>query len=137
MVMELSTYQRDGDFFRLEETVQPLVPNNVLKESLIFKPRVRLTELDKVLRRDDAKILLPEIINEEIITKIEEARIGRGLVDVIRIDSDSYSWLEETGFNAEIVPEGAEIPIKHATWEKFYVSVLKIGVRPVITKEMV
>lgn len=120
-----------------KEYIEPLVPVSELKETFTLKEKVKFTELEKVLRRDDAKLLLPEIIDEQIITKIEEERVGRGLVDVVGIDSDSISWLEETGFNAHIVPEGAEVPIEHATWEKFFVSVLKIGVRPVLTQEMI
>lgn len=119
------------------EMIQPIVPVKELRETFLYKEKVKFTELEKVLRRDDAKLLLPEIIDEQIQTKIEEERIGRGLLDVVSIDSDSISWLEETGFNAHVVPEGAEIPIEHATWEKFFVSVLKIGVRPVLTQEMI
>lgn len=121
----------------LTETVQPIVPVKQFREAFLYKDKVKFTELAKVLRRDDAKLLLPEIIDEQIQTKVEEERIGRGLLDVVSIDSDSISWLEETGFNAHVVPEGAEIPIEHATWEKFFVSVLKIGVRPVLTQEMI
>lgn len=119
------------------EMIQPAVPVREFRETFLYKNKVKFTELDKVLRRDDAKILLPEILDEQIQTKLEEVLIGRGLVDVIPIDSDSISWLEETGFNADIVPEGSAIPIAHATWEKFFVSVEKIGVRPVFTQEMI
>jgi HK97 family phage major capsid protein len=121
----------------VKEFIQPLVSPREFRETFELKEKVKFTELDKVLRRDDAKILLPEIIDEQIQTTVEEKLIGRGLVDVVNIQSDSISWMEETGFNAYIVPEGAEIPIEHATWEKFFVSVLKIGVRPVITQEMI
>lgn len=119
------------------EMIQPIVPVKELRESFLYKDKVKFTELEKVLRRDDAKLLLPEIIDEQIQTKVEEERIGRGMLDVVSIDSDSISWLEETGFNAHVVPEGSEIPIEHATWEKFFVSVLKIGVMPVLTQEMI
>ena len=127
----------EAQFFESDEMITPLVTRRKMIEQIMYRPKVKLTELEKVLRRDDAKILLPEIIDERIQTKVEEERIGRTLVDLIPIQSDSISWLEETGFNAEIVPEGAEVPIAHATWEKFFVSVLKIGVRPVLTKEMI
>lgn len=121
----------------IQETITPLVPIKEVRETFMYKDKVKLAELDKVLRRDDAKLLLPEIIDEQIQSKILEEIIGRGLVEVVPIDSDSISWMEETGFNAHVVPEGSEIPIEHATWEKFFVSVLKIGVRPVITQEMI
>lgn len=122
---------------QMKEMIRPAVSVRELKETFIMKEKVKFTELDKVLRRDDAKLLLPEIIDEQIQSKLLEELIGRGLVDVVSIDSDSISWLEETGFNADVVPEGAAIPVSHATWEKFFVSVLKIGVRPVLTQEMI
>lgn len=126
-----------ASLFEVEEEIKPLVSMPKLQEWAMYQPTTNLIELTKVLRRDDAKILLPEVLDETIITKVEEAVVGRNLVDVVAISGDSFSWMEETGFEAEMIPEGSEIPIAHATWEKFYVSVEKYGIRPVITKEMV
>ncbi len=132
-------FDEDGysNLFDIDRMITTNVNVNKLKEFALFKPKTKLTELDGVLKRDDARVLIPEVLNEQIQTKVQEARVGRELVQTVSMSSDSMAWMEETGFEAEIVPEGAEVPIKHATWEKFYINVVKTGVRPVITREMI
>jgi len=132
-------FDEDGysNLFEMDKMITTNVDVDKLKEFALFKPKTKLSEIDGVLRRDDARVLIPEVLNEQIQTKVQEARVGRELVQTVSLAGDSMAWLEETGFEAEQVPEGAEVPIKHATWEKFYINVVKIGVRPVITREMI
>lgn len=93
--------------------------------------------LDATLTTDDLTFLMPEVLNREIITIAEDARIGRNFVDVVRINSESESYLKEYGFTASIVPEGAEVPLGKTRYEKLHITVFKVGVRPQLTYESI
>ena len=93
--------------------------------------------LDATLTTDDLTFLMPEVLNREIITIAEDARIGRNFVDVIRINSESESYLKEYGFTASIVPEGSEVPLGKTRYEKLHITVFKVGVRPRLTYESI
>lgn len=135
----LVKYDQDGytNIFSIDEMIKTKVDVSQLREMAMFKQSWKLQEVDDILTRDVARILIPEILNEQIQTKVEEARIWRNLVDVVRVRGPTFSWLEEEGFEASQVPEGAEIPIQHATWEKKHASIIKTAVRCVITREMI
>lgn len=96
-----------------------------------------LTEVNAAIRRDVQKLLIPEIINEQILTVAEENRIARNLCSYIKTETDSMTWLKERGFEAMQIEEGSEIEARKGTYEKFTLVVKKIGVRPVVTNEMV
>ena len=96
-----------------------------------------IQELEGFMSRDDAMLLLPEVISEEILTRAELKRVGRSLCDTVAIPGSSYSMLREETFEATEVPEGAEIPIARTSYEKINVTPYKIGIRPHLTREMV
>lgn len=135
----LVKFDQDGytNVFSIDGMITTKVDVSELRKQAMFKQSWKLQEVDDILTRDVARILIPEILNEQIQTKVEEARIWRGLVDVVRVRGPTFSWLEEEGFEASQVPEGAEIPIQHATWEKKHASIIKNAVRCVITREMI
>lgn len=93
--------------------------------------------LDDALTTEDLMFLMPESLNREIITLAEEARIGRNFLDVIRISSESESFLKEYGFAAAEVPEGAEVPVGKPRYEKIHLLTFKVGVRPLLTYEAI
>lgn len=93
--------------------------------------------LDDMLTTDDLDILMPEVINRQIITIAEAARLGRNFVDVIPISGNSVSWIKEFGFAAAEIEEGAEIPIGKTRYEKLNLTVIKTGVRPLLTYESI
>lgn len=123
--------------FNVDEIIRSKVDVGKLREMALFNQTPSLREVDDVLTRDVARIMIPEIINEQIQTKIEEKRIGRNLVRTIRVKSPTFIWMEEGKFQAEKVTEGGEIPKKHLTWEQYSASVFKTGVSCAITREMV
>lgn len=106
-----------------------------LEEFALYQPT--LDEINSAIRRDSQKLLIPEVINENILTVAEEARIARSLCQQVSIDTDSMTWLKERGFEAVQIAEGSEIPARKGTYEKFTLVVGKTGVRPHITNEMV
>lgn len=93
--------------------------------------------LDDALTTQDLQFLMPETLNRQIITLAEDARIGRNFVEVMRINSESESFLKEYGFTAQIVPEGGEIPLGKTRYEKVYLTVFKVGIRPLLTYEAI
>ncbi len=93
--------------------------------------------LDTPLTTEDLMFLMPEVLNREIITIAEDARIGRNFVDVMRINSESESFLKEYGFAAAEVPEGAEVPLGKTRYEKLHLTTFKVGVRPLLTYEAI
>lgn len=93
--------------------------------------------LDDTITTDDLVYLMPEVINREIITIAEDARIGRNFLQVIRINSESESFLKEFGFQAAKVPEGGEIPLGKTRYEKLLITTFKVGVRPQLTYEAI
>lgn len=97
-----------------------------------------LNEINSSIRRDSQKLLIPEVINEQILTVAEEERVGRTLCQHVALTTgDSMTWLKERGFEATQIAEGAEIPSRKGTYEKFTLTVGKTGIRPHITNEMV
>lgn len=106
-----------------------------LEEFSLFNPT--LDEINASIQRDSQKLLIPEVIQENILTVAEEARVARGLCQLIAIDTDSYTWLKERGFEAVQIAEGSEIPARKGTYEKYTLVVGKTAVRPLITNEMV
>jgi len=106
-----------------------------LEEFALYSPS--LEELNSAIRRDSQKLLIPEVINENILTVAEEARIARTLCQQVMIDTDSMTWLKERGFEAVQIEEGSEIPARKGTYEKFTLTVGKTGIRPHITNEMI
>lgn len=93
--------------------------------------------LDTPLTTEDLLFLMPEVLNREIITIIEDARVGRNFVDTIKINSESESFLKEYGFAASEVPEGAEVPLGKTRYEKLHLTTFKVGVRPLLTYEAI
>ena len=93
--------------------------------------------LDSAVFTKDIKLLIPEVLNRQIITIAEDRRIGRNLIDVVRINGPSESWLKEFGFQAAVVPEGGEVPVAKLHHEKLYLNVFKTGVRPKLTYESI
>lgn len=93
--------------------------------------------LDSPTFSQDVKLLIPEVINRHIITAAEDLRVGRNLLDVIRINGPSESFLKEYGFQAFEVEEGGEVPLGKTRYEKFFINVIKSGVRPVLTYETI
>jgi len=93
--------------------------------------------LDTPLTTEDLMFLMPEVLNREIITIAEDARIGRNFVDVIKINSESESFLKEYGFAAAEVPEGAEVPLGKTRYEKLHLTTMKVGIRPLLTYEAI
>ncbi|RLI54726.1 MAG: phage major capsid protein [Candidatus Thorarchaeota archaeon] len=136
--MAIPQYQR-----RLEESLidkydlleQEIRLDRPLEELALFSPTME--ELNASIRRDTQKLLIPEVINENILTVAEEARIARNLCQYVRIDTDSITWLKERGFDAVQVEEGSEIPSRQGTYEKYTLVVGKIAARPYITNEMI
>lgn len=106
-----------------------------LEEFSLFNPT--LDEINAAIQRDSQKLLIPEVIQENILTVAEEARIARSLCQQIAIDTDSYTWLKERGFEAVQITEGSEIPARKGTYEKYTLVVGKIAARPTITTEMI
>jgi len=109
--------------------------NQPLEEFSLFNPT--LEEINASIRRDTQKLLIPEVINENILTVAEENRVARTLCQQMTIDTDSITWLKERGFEAVQVEEGSEIPARQGTYEKFTLVMQKIAVRPHITNEMI
>lgn len=113
----------------------PIKLEKSLEEFALFNPT--LDEINSAIRRDSQKLLIPEVINEQILTVAEEARIARGLCQYVRTETDSMTWLKERGFEAMQVEEGSELEARKGTYEKYTLVVKKTGVRPTITNEMV
>jgi len=93
--------------------------------------------LDDAITTQDLAFLMPETLNRQIITLAEDARIGRNFVEVMRINGESESFMKEYGMTAEIVPEGGEIPLGKTRYEKVYLTVFKVGIRPLLTYEAI
>lgn len=91
--------------------------------------------LDSATFTKDIKLLLPEVLNRQIITIAEDRRVGRNLIQTMRINGPSESFLKEYGFQATRVPEGGEIPVAKLHHEKLHLTVFKTGVRPLLTYE--
>jgi hypothetical protein len=106
-----------------------------LEEFTLFRPT--FDEINAAIQRDAQKLLIPEVIQENILTVAEEARVARGLCQQIAIDTDSYTWLKERGFEAVQIAEGSEIPARRGKYEKYVIKVGKTAVRPLVTNEMV
>jgi HK97 family phage major capsid protein len=85
----------------------------------------------------DFKFLMPEIINRQIITQIEDVIIGRNLLDVFRINGPVEVWLREYGFEATEVAQNSEVPVAKLRHDKIYVNVIKVGIRPELTYEVI
>lgn len=109
--------------------------NKSLEEFAFFDNS--LEEIAAAIPRDSQKLLIPEVIQENILTVAEENRVGRALCQEINIDTDSYTWLREKGFEAVQVPEGSQIPARKGQYDKYTLKVGKIGCRPTITAEMI
>lgn len=93
--------------------------------------------LDAATFRRDIRLLMPEVLNRQIITIAEDRRVARNLVDIIQINGPSESWLKEYGFEAAEVPEGGEVPVGKLHHEKVYINVIKTGIRPLLTYESI
>ena len=93
--------------------------------------------LDDTLTTDDLAILAREVINREIITVAEDARIGRNLIEVIRINGRTETFYKEYGFQAAVVPETGEIPPGKTRYEEMHITPFKVGVRPQLTYEAI
>lgn len=93
--------------------------------------------LDDTLTTDDLAVLAREVVNREIITVIEDARIGRNLLDVIRINGATETFYKEFGFQAAVVPQAAEIPLGKTRYEKMHITPFKVGIRPQLTYEAI
>ena len=89
--------------------------------------------LDDTLTTDDLALLAKEVINREIMTVAEDARIGRQLVEVMRINGRTETFYKEYGFQAAVVPEGSEIPLGKTRYEEMHITPFKTGVRPQLT----
>lgn len=121
------------------------LPYSSIAEGVNPKGKYRLREimeaevpgLDDTITTQDLTFLMPESINRHIITQAEDARVGRNLLSVIKINGDSESFLKEYGFSASIVPEGGEIPLAKTRMEKLHLAVFKTGVRPRISYEAI
>lgn len=132
--------QVNGEGYSMLFDVDRLITTQIsLKEirlKLGLSTKVDLRELDGILSRDDARALIPEVIDEQIHTYIQPKRVGRSLVTIMKVTEGNPAFFRETGFEASFVSEAGEIPIAHAEWKKFTVEIKKIGVRCVITREM-
>ena len=84
--------------------------------------------LEGMITRDDLIGLLPEVINRQIQMYAEPRRVGRELVDVIRINNDVESFLMEHGFEATEITELGEIPTAKPRYEKSTMHTKKVGV---------
>lgn len=93
--------------------------------------------MDDAITTEDLYWLMPEVLNRQIITLAEDARIGRNFVDVLKINSESESFLMEYGFSAAEVPEGGEVPVAKTRYEKLHITTFKVGVRPLLTYEAI
>lgn len=93
--------------------------------------------LNDALTTEDLLFLMPEVLNREIITIAEDARIGRNFLDIVRINGESESFLKEYGFAASEVPEGGEVPVAKTRYEKLHLVTFKVGVRPLLTYEAI
>jgi HK97 family phage major capsid protein len=87
--------------------------------------------------RRDFKYLIPELLNRQIITIKEDVLVGRNFVDIMQINGPTESFLKEYGFEASEVPEGTEVPVAKLRHEKLYLNVIKSGVRPRLTYELI
>lgn len=93
--------------------------------------------LDDTLTTDDLAVLAREVVNREIITVIEDARIGRNLIDVIKINGATETFYKEFGYQAAVVPQGSEIPLGKTRYEKMHITPFKVGIRPQLTYEAI
>ncbi len=93
--------------------------------------------LDNTTLTTDLRLLMPEVLNRRIQTLIEDRRIGRELLDVMRINSETESFLKEFGMVASKVDEGQEVPVGKIRHEKEFISVFKVGIRPLISYEAI
>jgi HK97 family phage major capsid protein len=93
--------------------------------------------LEGIMTRDDMLQLLPEVINRQIQSRAEPRRIGRSLVDSIRINNDTETFLKEYGFSAAEISEGGEIPAAKPRWEKTTLYTLMAGVALHFTNTMI
>lgn len=93
--------------------------------------------LDDSITTLDLAVLAREVVNREIITVAEDARIGRALIDVIRINGATETFYKEFGFQAAVVPQGGEIPLGKTRYEKMHITPFKVGIRPQLTYEAI
>ena len=82
-----------------------------LEEFSLFNPT--LDEINASIQRDSQKLLIPEVIQENILTVAEEARVARGLCQLIAIDTDSYTWLNRLQKAARYQPERVHMRSTH------------------------
>ncbi len=92
---------------------------------------------DSAVFTQDIKYFIPEVINRQIITQAEDLRVFRNLVDVIRVNGPSESFIKEFGFQASEISEGGEVPLGKLRYEKFFINIIKVGVRPLLTYETI
>lgn len=86
--------------------------------------------------------LIPQHVAKTIISEAEKALIARktNLVWVYNLtDSNAVKFVVQAkeGVKAKWIPEGGEIPIDTAEYSNINVTPDKMGIRPVITREMV
>lgn len=86
---------------------------------------------------DDFMLLMPEIINRQIITEIEDALIGTNLVETFKISGPVEVWLKEYGFEATEVEQASEVPSAKLRHDQIYINIIKVGIRPELTYETI
>ena len=108
-------------------------------KSEIFKYEVQEATpgLSGAIFTDDIDLLMGEVLNRQIITQIEDVRVGRQCVPIIQVSGSIESWLKEYGFEANRVEQGAEIPIAKLRHAKVHLELRKWGVRAVATYEAI
>lgn len=122
--------------FNVDKMIRTKIPIKEIRRKLGNSTKIDLREIDGILTRDDARALIPEVLDEVIQTYVQAARVGRQLVQVQRVSGGSPSFFREKGFEAEFVKETSAFPIKHPEWEKFTIDIHKFGVQVVMSREM-
>lgn len=106
-------------------------------ESFQYQLQEATPGLSGAIFTDDIDLLMGEVLNRQIISQVEDARVGRQCVPIIQVSGNIESWLKEYGFEANRVEQGAEIPTAKLRHEKVHLEVRKWGVRALATYESI
>lgn len=108
------------------------------KEELI--KTISNSQVRKLLLSEDitSTTLIQEEVYKTVLEGAEPKGVMRGILPVLKMDRQDMRYvMGSVGTYAEVVAEGAEIPIENQSYTKATFESKKVGTRPIITTELV
>jgi len=84
----------------------------------------------------DFALLMPEVLNRQIYTFIQDNLITENFVPTIKINGPVETWMREYGFEATEVAQADEVPAAQLSYDRVFMQIIKVGIRPELSYEL-